>query len=180
MRLDDLMIFVKVVETKSFTAASSAIDLPKSTLSRRLADLEKLLGVQLLHRTTRRLVLTEAGAAYYEHCVQVLATIEDANRRISEANELPQGTLRITAPQLFGETYISPLLPEYMNAYPKVQVVVKLSQSKIDLVAEGIDIAIRIGVLESSSLVAKKLTTGTNCYCVSPEYLRTHSRPESP
>ena len=180
MRLDGLSIFVKVVEMKSLTAASNQLALPKSTISRKLAELENHLGVKLLHRTTRRMVLTEAGVTYYERCLKALALIEEANQTIRETSEEPCGRLAITAPHLFGVSFLTPVLKEYMQRYPKVAVTLELSQEPLDLVARGIDVALRIGAINDPALIARKVGLGVAKYYASPEYVRARGMPQSP
>lgn len=180
MRLDAVSIFVKVVELKSLTAASDLLALPKSTISRRLAGLEKHLGVKLLHRTTRRMVLTEAGVSYYESCLKAVELIENANRAIREASEEPCGRLVVTAPHLFGTSFLMPVVKDYMQQYPKVEVTMELSQEPLDIVARKIDVAVRVGTINDPSLVARKVGMGGAKYYASPEYVSARGMPRSP
>src|SRR5262245_41511324 len=130
--LNDTLMFVKVVERGSFTAAAQALGLPKATLSRKVRDLEQRLGARLLKRTTRRLGLTEAGALYYEHCAQVARELDAAELAVSQLHGAPRGWLRFTAPFSLGSDAIAPLLPEFMALYPDVRVDMQLSNERLD------------------------------------------------
>jgi len=180
LRLDAVSIFVKVVELKSITAASNLLELPKSTISRRLTDLENHLGVKLLHRTTRRMVLTEAGISYYENCLKAVELIENANRTIRETSEEPCGRLVVTAPHLFGTSFLMPVVKDYMQQYPKVEVTLELSQETLDIVARRIDVAVRMGTINDPSLIARKIGMGGAKYYASPEYVSARGIPRSP
>ncbi|PLY15977.1 MAG: LysR family transcriptional regulator [Sedimenticola sp.] len=178
--LNDMLIFVKVVDSGSFSGAAQAIGIPKSTMSRRISNLETQLGIRLLQRTTRSLKLTELGAVFHERCKRVLAEAEDAERAISENQQDPQGLLRISAPVETGISLLGHLIAEYMKTYPKIRVELDLSNRFIDLIEEGYDLAIRAGKLEDSSLIARRLGTGVQVVCASPDYLKAMGEPQTP
>ena len=178
--LNDTLLFAKVVEKGSFTAASQVLGVPKATLSRKIQELEQRLGTRLLKRTTRRLGLTEAGTVYYEHSARIARELDSAESAIGQLNGTPRGWLRFTAPYSLGNDSISPLLPEFMARYPDVRVEMFLTNERVDLVASEMDLAIRVGVLEDSSLSARRLTTIQTSIYASPDYLANHGEPLRP
>ena len=180
MNLDDLRLFAKVVEAGSFTAAARVLAMPKQTLSRRIAELERELDVQLLRRTTRKLHLTEVGAAYAARCAELVRLAEDAHRAVSDAREEPAGALRITADPLFGELFLAPLAIEFAQRWPRVALDLVLTQRRVDLVDEGFDIAFRIGHIDDSALIATQLGPARIRYCASPAYLAARGTPAEP
>lgn len=177
---NDTLMFVKVVEKGSFTAAAAALGMPKATLSRRITELEARLGTRLLKRTTRKLGLTEAGTLYYERSARIAADLVDAESAVTQLNGSPRGWLRFTAPYSLGTDAITPLLPEFMARYPDVRVDMHLTNDRLDLVASEMDLALRVGNLPDSSLSARKLASiGMHVYA-SPEYLARHGEPLQP
>lgn len=178
--LNEMAIFVHVVEAGSFTGAAKNLGLPKSTVSRKITQLEERLGVRLIQRTTRSLRLTDTGNAYYNHCSRILSEIEEANIAVTQMQSTPTGTLRITAPVLFGSTVLSSLVAEYMEQHPQVTMDLVLSEQKLDLVQEGIDIAFRVGQLEDSSLIGRHLGDVRLILCASSDYIARHGMPASP
>jgi DNA-binding transcriptional LysR family regulator len=178
--LNEMAIFVHVVDAGSFTGAARNLGLPKSTVSRKITQLEERLGVRLIQRTTRSLRLTDTGTAYYNHCSRILSEIEEANIAVTQMQSTPTGTLRITAPVLFGSTVLSSLVAEFMERHPQVNVDMVLSDQKLDLVQEGIDVAFRIGQLEDSSLIGRHLGDARALLCASPDYIRQHGSPNHP
>ena len=153
--LNEIAVFVKVVQTGGFTSAAKELDLPKSTVSRKLAQLEERLGARLLQRTTRTLALTEVGSVYYEHCARIVAEIEDAERAVMQLQDVPRGLLRISAPLRF--RVLGDAIPEFLARYPGVRVEVVCTDRVVDLVEEGFDLAIRAGNLDDGSLIAARL-----------------------
>src|ERR1700749_2280405 len=153
--LNDTLTFVKVIEGGSFTAAPRELRLPKTTVSRKIRELEQRLGAQLLHRTTRRLGLTEAGTIYFQHCKHVAQALTDAEAAVSQLQGKPRGTLRVTSSYSLMVSLIAPLLGEFRELYPDVNVDLVLSHRTLDLVNEEIDLALRMGTLPDSSLVAR-------------------------
>ena len=178
--LNEMAIFAHVVEAGSFTGAAKNLRLPKSTVSRKITQLEERLGVRLIQRTTRSLRLTDTGTAYYNHCARILSEIEEANIAVTQMQSTPTGTLRITAPVLFGSTVLSGLVAEFMEQHPQISIDLVLSDQRLDLVQDGIDIAFRIGQLEDSSLIGRYLGDVRGMLCASPEYLRRNPAPSHP
>ena len=179
-RLDDMAAFVKVVDCKSFTLAADRLGISKSVVSRRMSELENRLGVRLLNRTTRRLGLTEVGQAFYERCVRILADVEEAEHAASKLHGAPRGTLRINAPLSFGLLHLTPAITGFLERYPELQIDMDLNDRYVDLIEEGFDVAIRIGRLRDSSLIARRLAPARRAVVASPAYLRRHGRPASP
>jgi DNA-binding transcriptional LysR family regulator len=178
-QLAGMLAFVRVVEEGSFTAAAKSLGLPKSTVSRQVSSLEERLGARLLHRTTRRIHLTEAGQAYFDRCARVISELEDAEKAVTELHEAPRGTLKLTAPVTFGQMFLTDVLTDYLNQYPDVRLDLNLSDRTVDLVEEGFDLAIRIGRLADSSLVVRKLGVSRMCLCAAPAYLEKAGAPQS-
>lgn len=178
--LNDIVVFARVVEAGSFTAAARLLVMPKTTVSRRIAALERELGVRLLQRTTRSLNVTDAGRLYYEQSSQALRTLEDANLRLAEARAEPSGTIRISAPVGFGSYFLTQAVVDFLAIYPKTKVELRLTDDKLNLVEDGIDLAFRTGVLPDSTLIARKLGSAHRLLCASPDYLARHGVPEAP
>lgn len=178
--LNDIMIFARVIEAGSFTAAARLLGMPKTTVSRRIAALERELGVRLLQRTTRSLNPTDAGRLYYEESSQALRTIEDANLRLAEARAEPSGTIRISAPVGFGGHFLQDAIFDFLATYPKSKVELRLTDDRLNLVENGIDLAFRTGVLEDSTLIARKLGSTHRILCASPAYLVRCGAPDHP
>lgn len=179
-RFEEMHTFVKVVETGSLSAAADRMGLAKSAISRRLADLESRLGVQLLNRTTRRIYLTESGDLFYQRCQRILTELDDSEQQISLAHGELCGTIRIAAPLSFGITHLSPLLNRFLREHGELRLDLNLDDRLINLMDEGIDLAIRIGRLEDSTLIARRLTSVNLVVCASPDYLREHGEPRHP
>jgi DNA-binding transcriptional LysR family regulator len=169
--LNQMAIFANVVKAGSFTSAARALGMPKSTVSKRVGELEDRLGLRLLHRTTRHVKLTEAGAAYYEHCKRIVEEAEEADRSVTDQDESPRGTVRVTAPLLLGET-LAPAMERFLIENPNVSIQFWVTDRRIDLIEERIDIAIRPGALPDSTLVARRLGDIEHVICASPSYLR--------
>jgi DNA-binding transcriptional LysR family regulator len=178
--LNDIVVFASVVEAGSFTAAARLLAMPKTTVSRRIAALEREVGVRLLQRTTRSLNLTDAGRLYYEQSSQGLRTIEEANLRLAEARAEPSGTIRISAPVGFGGHFLIRAVVDFLAMYPKTNVELRLTDDRLNLVEDGIDLAFRTGILQDSTLIARKLGSTHRLLCASPDYLARHGVPESP
>ena len=179
-RLATMEAFVRVADSKSFSEAARRLRSSKSLVSRRVAALEAELGVRLFHRTTRSLTLTEEGRGYHAQVTRILAEIEEANRSVSQAQAKPRGRLRLSAPMSFGLLHLSPALPDFLARYPEVELDLSLNDRFVDVVDEGLDLAIRIGRLADSSLVARKLATLRLILCASPGYLGDHGAPKTP
>jgi DNA-binding transcriptional LysR family regulator len=174
-------VFVQVVESKSFRAAARVLGMPKSTVSFRVATLEEQLGERLLERTTRRLRLTDAGALYHQRAQSALETLQEAERALSDRKAAPSGRLCVTATIEGGQFTLAPVFAEYARRYPGVELEVILADRRVDLIEEGVDVAIRGGALPDSTFVARRLPSlgAMGCYA-SPEYLKAHGTPERP
>lgn len=171
-------LFVEVVQRGSFTHAAKMLGLPKSTLSRKIGDLEARLGARLLQRTTRKLSLTDLGAAYFERVNRIVSELGEAEAAVLDAQNTPRGVLRITAPPDLGMVLLPRAIPEFTTQYPEVQVVVDLSGRRVDLVQEGFDLALRAGHLVDSSLIAKAIASSSMGVYASPEYLKRRGTPQ--
>lgn len=177
---NEMVVFVKVVETKTFTAAAHQLGMPKSTVSRKISQLESRLGVRLLQRTTRSVRPTELGALYYERCARLVGEAEDAERTITQRQDLPRGLLRVTMPVDIGIAVMPRLVDEFLARYPEVQLELDVSDRFVDLVGEGFDLAIRAGRLEDSTLVAHRLYSDRLLFCATPAYLQQQGTPQHP
>ena len=178
--LDGIAAFVRVVDSGSFSAAARRLGISKSAVSAQVQRLEERLDIRLLHRTTRRLSLTEAGAAYYRHCARILSEAEAAEKAAGALQREPRGTLRISAPDSFGWRHVAPAVPAFLEHYPDLGVDISLSPTHVNLVDEGLDLAIRIGVLEDSPLIVRKLATSRLIVSATPAYLKQHGTPREP
>ncbi|MCG9697032.1 LysR substrate-binding domain-containing protein [Shewanella sp. Isolate11] len=171
--------FVAVSETNSFTGAAKRLNLSTAQVSRQVGALERRLDTKLFYRTTRKVALTEEGSLYYKHCRQVLDGLDEAERALSSLKNTPQGLLKLTAPVAYGEKYILPIVNDFMQQYPSVEMDVELTNRQVNLIDAGIDLAIRIGKLADSSLMAKRVSQRTNFVCASPEYLKRFGEPHT-
>ncbi len=178
--LNDTLAFVKVVQEGSFTKAAKLLQLPKTTISRKVRDLEQRLGIRLLHRTTRRIGLTEAGTVYFERCQRIAQELDDAESAVAQLRDAPRGWLRITTPPSFGMKVIAPLLPDFRALHPEVRLDLVLSHRNLDLVAGEIDVAIRMGALPDSTLAARKLGVLPTRVYAAPTYCAVHGEPAHP
>lgn len=178
--LDDMRLFVEVVKAKGFKNAADVLNVPTSTLSRRINLLEHAVGLRLLHRTTRKIELTEAGAVYFERCQRIVAEAELAHEALIEMSREPSGVLRISATQDFAQIFLLPHLREFAERYPKIDCQFHLSDEKIDLVSNPIDVAIRIGQLADSHYIARFLTTFPLKLYASPAFLAAQPPLETP
>lgn len=179
-QLEELSAFVSVVQAHGFTAAARATRGRKATLSRRVQGLEARLGVSLLARTTRSLRLTEEGRAYFEHAQRSLAAARDAEAAVRAAKAAPSGVLRVTTSAALAGRLIDRVMPRYLARHPEVSVQLDTSERVIDLVTEGFDLAIRVGPLQDSSLVARRLGVATGGFYASPRYLAARGAPAHP
>jgi len=173
-------VLVAVVERGSFRGAARALGMPKSSVSRRVAELEARLGVRLLQRTTRRVGLTDAGKVYFDRAAAAIAALEEAENAARDLSAEPKGTLRLTVPVNFGLLVLPQLVTGFIAAYPAVRVLVELSDRHVDLIEERFDLAIRAGHLPDSSLVAQRLSGTRMVVAASPAYLRGKKRPKVP
>lgn len=178
--LNQLVIFAKVVETRSFTAAGRALGLPKSTVSRKVAQLESRLGVRLLQRTTRKLSLTEVGAAFYERCARISTEISEAEQAVLQAQARPHGLLRVAAPPEFGTDFLGQGLSVFLNRYPEIDVQLELTPRRVDMIDEGFDIALQVGGSDDDSVIARELGPIAMRLVASPEYIELRGMPRDP
>ncbi len=179
-RSDEMSIYVEVVNKGGFSAAAPGLRLTPSAVSKKIARLEDRLGVRLLNRTTRQLSVTEEGEAYFQRCKRILADIDEAEAEVASVGVEPRGILRVNSAIHFGLHHLVPLLPAFFELYPKVEVELTLDDRMADIVEEGIDVAIRAGFLEDSSLVARRLGGNDRVVVASPAYLERHGEPSEP
>jgi DNA-binding transcriptional LysR family regulator len=179
MDLNHVVVFARVVEQESFTAAAKQLGLPKSSVSRTVTRLEDELGVRLLQRTTRKLHLTEAGVAYYERARAALVALSEAASAATNLGAEPRGIVRMSAPSDMGSLHFGDLVARFVRKYPLVHVEISFTSRYVDLVAEGFDLALRAGKLADSSLVARKIGTDSLGLFASPGYLRRRGRPKT-
>lgn len=179
-RFDELNAFITVVDRGSFSAAAEQIGIVKSAVSKKVADLEGRLGIKLLNRTTRKLSLTEAGRGFYDRAKQIMHDLSEAESAVASEYAALQGTLKVAAPLSFGLRYLAPAMNEFMAENTGLKLDVDLNDRQVNVVEEGFDVAIRIGKLQDSTLMARKLAT-IPCYlCASPEYLEIWGEPQKP
>lgn len=178
MDFNEILIFARVVQAGSFIGASRGLGIPKSTISRKVADLEARLGARLLQRTTRTIRLTDVGQMYYKHAARVLGEVEEAELAVSRMQDVPRGVLRVTVPLNFG--HLGPVVASFLQRYPEVQVELLSADRVVDLIEEGYDVAIRTGALADSTLVARSLGSLKSVLVANPAYLRTHGTPMRP
>lgn len=179
-RLDAIRIFVRVVESGSFSAVARELGVGQPAVSKQVAGLEARLGAQLLRRTSRSLGLTEAGRDFYDSASRVMADLEAAESRVGRSQASPAGLVRVTASQTFSKHYVVPQLPKFLARHPGIDVEMLVSERTSKLVEEGIDVAIRNGVLADSTLVAKKIGMSPVVLVASTAYLETHGEPRTP
>jgi DNA-binding transcriptional LysR family regulator len=177
MDLNDILVFTKVVETRSFTGAAEQLGLPKSTVSRRLAQLEERLGVRLVQRTTRKLALTEIGQAYYERCAQIVADVGAAEQLVTDMQATPRGRVRLTAPIDISMRYLGGICAQFAAAHPDVNLELEATDRVVDLIEEGFDLAVRFGALVESTLIARRLCRIDSRIVATPEYLARRGTP---
>ena len=178
--LDGIKTVIAVIETGSFTAASERLGMSKALVSKYVGEVEDSLGVRLLNRSTRRLALTEAGQRYYDQALPLLEEFAEMVDSVTGEQSSPRGLLRISVPVTFGEMSLAPLIPKFLQQYPDIGVDLQLNDKMIDMLEEGIDVVIRIGSVDDSSLIAKHVQTLPLILCASPAYIAQHGLPETP
>ena len=178
--LNELKVFVRAVELKSISAAARNLRLSAAAASHRILQLEEQVGVRLLNRTTRSLQPTEAGCIFYEHALNVLEAVERAESSMAMASGVPTGSLRVAAPLGFGRRILAPLIQEFHELHPKVEVRLRLSDHAVDLLSESVDVAIRMSALPDSSFIVRKLADCPRVLVASPSYLAKHGAPQRP
>ncbi|MDC0744936.1 LysR family transcriptional regulator [Polyangium mundeleinium] len=178
MDLNQILVFVRVVQAGSFSAAARHLGLPKSTVSRKISELEERMGARLLQRTTRKLSLTDAGRIYYERTAAILGEIEEAEQAVGRLQAAPRGLLRVTVP--LGFDMLGPIVAEFLERHPDVQIQMVCTDRRVDLVEERFDMAIRAGPLQDSMLVARHLGTAKTALVAAPSYCKRHGIPQTP
>src|SRR5574343_502582 len=173
-RFQAMQVFTRVVDANSFTRASDMLGMPRATVTTIIQNLEALLGVRLLNRTTRRISLTPDGAAYYEHCARILGEVEETESSFREVARGPKGRLRIDVPSPIGRLVLIPRLCEFRARYPEVELVIGMGDRMVDLVREAVDCVIRAGDLQDSTLVARRIGAISLVTCATPDYLARH------
>jgi len=177
--ISDLEIFARVARTGNMSAAGREMGLSPAVISKRISQLEDRLGARLLQRTTRHLTLTETGAGYFKRVVDILSLCEEAEDFVSRRNTKPRGALKVTMPTTFARLHVAPYLGDFLARYPDIELDVHLTDSFVDIIRDGFDLAIRIGELEDSSLVARKIAPDNRFICASPAYLEKYGAPGS-
>lgn len=178
--ISDLLVFTHAVKGGSLSAAGRELGISLAVASKRLQRLEQQLGVRLLNRSTRQLSLTDEGSDYYHYCVRILAELEEGEERVTRGNKEPTGTLRLTMPAAFGRLHIAPLVPEFLQRYPQLKLSLHLSDGLVDIINDGYDMAVRIGDLKDSSLIARSLGRDRRVVVATPSYLKNHATPQTP
>ena len=178
--ISEMEVFVRVVQARSFSGAARNLGLSPSAVSKQISRLEDRLGARLLNRTTRQLSLTEVGSAFFERANCIITDVAEAELAVSHLHGAPRGNLRINAPVAYGRLHIAPLLPDFLADQEEVSIELNVNDRFVDLVEEGVDVAIRIGELEDSSLIARKLAPNRRLVCASPAYIEKHGAPEKP
>lgn len=179
-RLEAMAMFLKAVDEGSLSAAAREMGVPTPTLSRKVADLEARLGAQLLTRTTRKLALTDAGITYAAEARRILEQVEDAERQVAGEFTTPKGELVVTAPTFFGRLHVLPVVADFLERYPEVDVKLALGDRVVDLIDNQIDMAVRIGELPDSGLIATRIGTMRSVVCASPAFLDRYGVPQTP
>lgn len=173
----DYLLFAKVVETGSFRRASAALGISPAMMSKRVARLEARLGVQLIHRTTRKLALSQAGDQLHRDLIDILGAIRVAEERVTDRRMVPSGVLRVSAPTSFGRLHVAPLLPSFLARYPAVSLELDLTDAYVDILADRLDVAIRIADHVPASLQGRRLAANRRVLCTSPDYIAAYGRP---
>ena len=174
-----MKVYCSVVENDSLAGAARSLNVSPSVVSKQLSALEDRLGVRLINRTTRRISVTQEGTAYYESCKRIITDVAEAENAVSSAHAAPRGLLKITAPVTFAHRHLTPHLPKFLDMFPEVEVQVQVNDRVVDLVDEGIDLAIRISQLKDSSLIARRLAPNRRYIAATPEYLKKNGTPNA-
>lgn len=178
--LEGIDVFVCVVQAGGFSAAARQLGMPATTVSAKIARLEDGLGITLIQRSTRRMHVTEAGERYFEHCVAALASLQEGEDQLQAGTQEPSGLLRITAPPDLSQSVMPPLVQAYLARYPRAEVELVVTNAPLDLLAQGIDLAVRASPMRDSSLLSRKLASGRLSLWASAEYLHEHGTPQHP
>ncbi|MCP5244796.1 MAG: LysR family transcriptional regulator [Burkholderiales bacterium] len=176
-QLEDMQVFIRVVDAGGISRAAEQLGLAKSAVSRKLVDLETRLGVRLLNRTTRTSSLTDAGRSFYERSIKIVDDVAELNTLTKASNTALEGTINLAAPLSFGLSHLAPAIDLFMKQHPELIININFSDRQVDLVEEGMDLAVRIAELKDSSLIARKLSPIRTVLCASPDYLQEHGTP---
>jgi DNA-binding transcriptional LysR family regulator len=179
-RFDNMRVFAKVVETSSFAGAAARLGISASMVSQHVKELEERLGARLLNRTTRKVSLTETGRAYYERCTRLLADLEETEQAVSDMHAAPRGELRVNATPTFGILQLAPAIADFTARFPGISVELMLSNRMADLIEESLDVAVRVGLVPDSSLIARQLAPCRMVVCGAPSYFEKQGIPRSP
>lgn len=179
-KLASMNVFTKVAKAGSFAAAAKELNISRAMATKHVMQLENSLGIRLLNRTTRQLSLTEVGNAYFERCLQILDDIEENELAVTHMQTEPRGTLKVASPPFFGTYHLAPAISEYLRHYPDVNVELLLQGGTVDVIEAGLDLAIHLGELAESSLIARKLATSRQVVCGAPDYFVGHGVPKTP
>lgn len=179
-RLDALKVFCAVVETGGFRKAADKLGISTPSVTNQIVALETHFGIKLLNRTTRSMSMTDEGRQCHEQALQLLADMSDLETGLQSSNSTPRGTLRVDMPSALCRLHVAPALPRFLAAYPDIRLKISVSDRMIDMVEEGVDVLVRIGQLQDSGLIAKKIAANRFVCCASPDFLRRHGRPETP
>lgn len=179
-RFEEMQTFVRIIDAGSISRAADQLDLVKSAVSRRLSDLESRLGIQLINRSTRKLNLTETGQAYYEQCIRLLNDLHEVEASLASDNQKVSGKLRISAPLSFGLAHLKPVISDFMERYPDISLDLDLNDRQVNLLEDNFDLAIRLGVLKDSQLIARRIFKLNIVVVASPDYLAKHGTPQHP
>jgi len=179
-QLQGMRVFTRVAELGSFARAASTLDLSRAMASSYVAQLEKHLGTRLLHRTTRKVSVSPQGAVYLEHCQRILAEIDAADDLLRLARNRPQGKLRVDVPVAFGKHLLLPAIPAFTQRYPDISLEVRFNDHYVDIAAEHVDVAVRMGKITSPDIIAKRIAASRLLTCASPKYLAQHGMPRTP
>lgn len=180
MQLDGIDVFVEVVEARSFSKAAQRLRMPPATVSAKIARLEEKLGVTLIQRTTRKLHVTDAGEAYYRSCARAVSELREAEQQLTASTNQPAGCLRLTAPLDLSQSILPPIIERFIAEHPLASIELIVTNRKADLLADGIDLALRVGPLSDSRLIARKVFVGHACLWASKAYVAKHGAPEKP
>ena len=176
MDLNEIVIFIKVAQMGSFSRASESLGLPKSTVSMKITQLEKRLGVRLIHRTTRKINLTQIGQQFYERCAESVQTLKSAEEAVTFSKSSPSGRIKVSAPVFLGAFFLPQIIANFKNEFPNVDVELILTDRRVDLIGEGVDVAIRSGQMQDSVLISKKIGSTSFSLYASPGYLKAKGR----
>lgn len=179
-QLQGMRVFARVAELGSFARAAQTLDLSRAMASSYVAQLEKHLGTRLLHRTTRKVSVSPQGAVYLDHCKRILAELDAADDELRMARDRPQGRLRVDVPVPFGRYLLMPAIPQFTQRYPEISLEVRFNDHFVDIIGEGVDVAVRVGKVRSPDLIAKRVTASRMLTCASPKYLARAGVPRSP